>query len=145
LEDDTVEDLSKIGLVLKDLIKRQPEEGRMMTTYKTPSTFHRSLFADFGEHLLVFSLYELIVYVASRMQPSEILEGIFMSAFDHEPSGRSFSGHSVLFWARVPGRFGEQECQEYKRDGGEHLQSELIVSSYGELLLNRLTGTLHST
>ena len=65
-------------------------------TYKGPATFHGCLLLYLGEHLLVFSLNELVVDVASRVKSGERLEGIFGSAFDHEPSETSDWTHEAI-------------------------------------------------
>jgi hypothetical protein len=63
--------------------------GWSTRTNKSPSPFHSSFFLNLGEHLLVFPLNELVVDVASCMETGERLQGILVSAFDHEPPGQS--------------------------------------------------------
>ena len=85
---------------------------------------------------MVLALDELVIDVASRVKSSERLEGIFGSAFDHEPSKTSAwkqratscaSVKHISYAVDIPGRLREQEGQADKRDSGEHLQSELHI------------------
>jgi hypothetical protein len=106
LQNNTVKDLSEICLVLEDL--RSISQARQVErwTNQSPTTIHGSFLLYFGQHLLVLSLNELVVDVASRVESSERLESVFRSAFDHEPSELSvwiIYGLSIQHTLAIPG------------------------------------------